>query len=128
MQERFSAVLLVGAGGFAGASARYLIAVALSSFATGFPMATMLVNVLGCFLIGMISELSLTTSLLPSELRLLLATGFCGGFTTFSSYMYEISALLKDGELFYASLYLIGSLVGGMVFLYLGMALARVWS
>ncbi len=128
MQERFTAVLLVGAGGFAGASARYLAAIALSSLTAGFPAATMLVNLLGCLLIGMISELSLTTSLVSSELRLLLATGFCGGFTTFSSYMYEISALLKDGELFYASFYLAGSLVGGMVFLYLGMVLARLWS
>ena len=128
MQERYAALLLVGAGGFAGAVARYLVALALPFLSTGFPFGTLIVNVSGCLLIGFISELSVTSSLVSPELRLLLATGFCGGFTTFSSYMYEIASLLRDGEMLYASLYLFGSIVGGILCLYLGMQIARVWT
>ena len=128
MSERYAALLLVGAGGFAGAAARYLVALALPFLGTGFPFGTLIVNVSGCLLIGFISELSVTSSLISPELRLLLATGFCGGFTTFSSYMYEIASLLRDGEMYYASLYLFGSIIGGILCLYLGMQLARMWT
>ncbi|ASQ89679.1 camphor resistance protein CrcB [Prosthecochloris sp. GSB1] len=127
MQERFAAVLLVGAGGFAGAVARYFVGVALP-FLGGFPAGTFTVNVAGCFLIGLISELSITSALVSPEMRLLLATGFCGGFTTFSSYMFEAVSLLRDGEMLYASVYLFGSVACGILCLYLGMLLARLWT
>ncbi|MEC9486992.1 MAG: fluoride efflux transporter CrcB [Prosthecochloris sp.] len=125
MQGRYAEVLLVGVGGFAGAAARYLVAVALSAAVSGFPFATLLVNLLGCFLIGAISQLSFTTSLVAPEIRLLLATGFCGGFTTFSSFANETAIMLRSGELFYAAAYISGSFFGGMICLYLGIALAR---
>lgn len=128
MSERYAALLLVGAGGFAGAVARYLVALALPFIGTGLPFGTFIVNLSGCLLIGFISELSITSSLVSPELRLLLATGFCGGFTTFSSYMYEIMSLLRDGEMLYASLYLFGSIVGGILCLYFGMQLAKMWT
>ena len=126
MQERYAVLLLVGAGGFAGAVARYLVALLLPFIGTGFPFGTLTVNVAGCLLIGFISELSITSSLVSPELRLLLATGFCGGFTTFSSYMYEVMTLLRDGEMVYASIYLFGSIVGGILCLYVGMQLAKI--
>ena len=128
MQERYAAFLLVGAGGFAGAVARYLVALLLPFIGTGFPFGTLVVNISGCLLIGFLSELSVTTSLVSPELRLLLATGFCGGFTTFSSYMYEVMSLLRDGEMLYASVYLFGSVVGGILCLYIGMQLAKMWT
>ncbi len=128
MTERYAALLLVGAGGFAGAVARYLVALALPFIGTGFPFGTLTVNVAGCLLIGFISELSITSSLVSPELRLLLATGFCGGFTTFSAYMYEVMFLLRDGEILYASIYLSGSIIGGILCLYLGMQLAKMWT
>lgn len=128
MPERYAALLLVGAGGFAGAVARYLVGLALPFIGTGFPFGTFAVNVAGCLTIGFISELSITTSLVSPELRLLFATGFCGGFTTFSSYMYEIMSLLRDGEMLYASIYLFGSIIGGILCLYIGMQLARMWT
>ncbi len=126
MTERYAAFLLVGAGGFVGAVARYLVALLLPFIGTGFPFGTLAVNVAGCLLIGFLSELSVTTSLVSPELRLLLATGFCGGFTTFSSYMYEVMTLLRDGEMLYASIYLFGSIVGGILCLYVGMQLAKI--
>ncbi|WP_287372308.1 fluoride efflux transporter CrcB [Prosthecochloris sp.] len=128
MMERYAALLLVGAGGFAGAVARYLVAFLLPFIGTGFPFGTLTVNMVGCLLIGFVSELSITSSLVSPELRLLLATGFCGGFTTFSSYMYEIASLLRDGEMLYASIYLFGSIIGGIFCLYLGMQLAKMWT
>ncbi|HED31198.1 MAG TPA: fluoride efflux transporter CrcB [Prosthecochloris aestuarii] len=125
MQQRMTEIFLVGVGGFAGAAARYLVGVALSAQLSAFPFATLLVNLAGCLIVGVLSELSSTTSLLPPELRLILATGFCGGFTTFSSYINETSVLLRSGELFPAVFYLAVSVVLGMICLYTGMLLAR---
>ena len=120
-------VLLVGAGGFAGSVARYLVALAVPFAGTGFPYATLMVNLLGSFLIGFISELALSTTLLSPDVRLLLTTGFCGGFTTFSTAMYETGGLMRDGEALYASLYVAGSLAGGLVCLASGTLLAKLW-
>ncbi|MBM3163755.1 MAG: fluoride efflux transporter CrcB [Chlorobi bacterium] len=121
-------VLLVGIGGFLGSIARYLVALVMPFAGTGFPFATFTVNLLGSFFIGLLSELAVSTTLVSPEMRLFLATGFCGGFTTFSSFMYENSALIQDGQVFYMSLYLAGSVVGGFFALYTGIATAKLWS
>lgn len=121
-------MLLVGAGGFLGSVARYLVALAVPFAGTGFPFATFAVNMLGSFFIGLLSELAVSTTILSPETRLFLVTGFCGGFTTFSSYMYENAALIRDGQVFYTTLYLAGSIAGGFLALYTGMATAKLWS
>ena len=121
-------MLLVGAGGFLGSVARYLVALAVPFVGTGFPFATFAVNMLGSFFIGLLSELAVSTTMLSPETRLFLVTGFCGGFTTFSSYMYENAALIRDGQVFYTTLYLAGSIAGGFLALYTGMATAKLWS
>jgi len=121
-------VLLVGIGGLIGSIARYLVALVLPLSATGFPFATLVVNLAGSFLIGFINELSISTTLLTPQARLFLATGFCGGFTTFSSAMYETMALTKEGQMLSAGMYVAGSAVGGMVALYSGMVCAKLWS
>ncbi|MEI7695712.1 MAG: fluoride efflux transporter CrcB [Chlorobium sp.] len=122
------AVMLVGMGGFLGSVARYGVALLVAPVLTGFPLPTLLVNILGSFLIGFLSELAISTTLVSPEARLFLVTGFCGGFTTFSAYMFEHTALLKDGQLFYASLYLGGSIAGGLIALYTGALLAKLWT
>lgn len=122
------AILLAGAGGFLGSAARYLVAMAFAPMAPGFPFATFAVNIAGSFLIGLLSELAVSTTLVSPEVRLFLVTGFCGGFTTFSSYMFENASLLKDGEVLYMGLYLAGSIVGGFLALYIGMLAAKPWS
>lgn len=122
------ALLLVGTGGFIGSVARYAVALMLQPVATGFPFSTLTVNILGSFLIGLLSELAVSTTLVSPEARLFLVTGFCGGFTTFSAYMYEHGALMKDGQLFYASIYLAGSIAGGVIALYTGMLFAKLWT
>nr|Q3AUE0.1 RecName: Full=Fluoride-specific ion channel FluC [Chlorobium chlorochromatii CaD3] len=125
MVDKAAHILLVGVGGFLGSVARYLVALWMAPITAVFPFATLTVNLLGSFLIGFISELALSTSLISPSTRIFLVTGFCGGFTTFSSYMIEHSALLRDGEHLYAALYLFGSLIGGFIALYLGIISAR---
>jgi fluoride exporter len=122
------ALMLVGTGGFLGSIARYVVALMFAPLAPGFPFATLTVNILGSFLIGFLGELAVSTTLVSPEARLFLVTGFCGGFTTFSAYMFEHTALLREGQLFYAGIYLAGSIAGGIVALYSGMLFAKLWT
>jgi len=118
-------MLLVGAGGFFGSIARYLLSDAVQSrMLTSFPYGTITVNLLGCFIIGIIYALSETANLAP-EYRILIATGFCGGFTTFSSFSFESLTLLQDNQYLYATLYAGLSLVLGLLAAFLGVILIR---
>lgn len=128
MPQSFTPFVLVGVGGMAGSVARYGVTLLGQFISTAFPYGTLTVNLLGCFIIGLIAELAAETTLISPEMRLLLATGFCGGFTTFSSFMFEVMGLVRDGELLYASTYVGISAVGGFLLLYFGMQLAKLWS
>jgi CrcB protein len=79
------------------------------AFSADFPYGTMAVNLSGCFLIGIFSSLAETKSLLGPEARMLLMSGFCGGYTTFSTLMLETSNLLRDGEFLRACVNFLGS-------------------
>jgi fluoride exporter len=119
-------ILLVGIGGFVGSIARYLVAILFSSqISSVFPFATLTVNVLGCFLIGILFALSDRGNLLSPEWRILLTTGFCGGFTTFSTFSYESLRLMQDGEYLYLAAYVFISVFVGLTATYLGIALVR---
>jgi CrcB protein len=90
---------LVALGGLVGCVARYWLAGAVQNLTDhGFPSGTLAVNIVGSFVIGLVMTLSLERGLVNDDLRLLLATGFCGGFTTMSTFSYETVALLRDGE------------------------------
>lgn len=114
--------LLVGAGGALGAVLRYLISLIplstqnkfLNGFFNGFPLKTFFINILGCFLIGIVVALAQKNSLNP-KLVLFLKVGLCGGFTTFSSFALETQDLLAKGSIFLALLYVILSLVMGVL-------------
>ena len=87
------------AGGIAGTLSRYLLAGwVYGALGTNFPYGTLLVNLIGCFLIGFLAALSEEKFLLGPEARLLLMVGFCGAFTTFSTFMLETANLLKEGD------------------------------
>ncbi|KXB97118.1 MAG: hypothetical protein AA908_08715 [Chlorobi bacterium NICIL-2] len=119
-------IALVGLGGMVGSIARYLVAVALSQrLPLGFPYGTFTVNIVGCFLIGVILGLVGRGGALAGELRLLLATGFCGGFTTFSSFTYEIIELVEANHALLAVLYVLFSLLLGLLAAVAGLALTR---
>jgi len=91
--------LLVAVGGLVGCVARYWLAGLVQGLTNhGFPSGTLAVNVLGSFIIGVVMALSLERGLVNDDLRILIATGFCGGFTTMSTFSYETLALIRDGE------------------------------
>ena len=99
-------IFVIGTGSFAGGVARFLLSRFIHSHAhTGFPLGTMIVNIAGCLLIGVIFGISVRSDILSPEVRMFLTVGFCGGFTTFSAFAYENMAMLKDGNFLYFSLY-----------------------
>jgi CrcB protein len=121
--DRF--VILVGIGGLLGSIARYLAASFITkTFLFAFPYGTFAVNVVGCLIIGIIFGLSERFEWLP-EWRLFLATGFCGGFTTFSSFAYENIVLLQDKDYFTFAAYSILSFVLGLAATFAGLFLTR---
>lgn len=90
-------VLLIGLAGALGTLARYGVGLwAGKTLGTGFPYGTLIVNVSGCFLIALVAQLALTSNLVSPTLRLTLTTGFMGGLTTYSSFNYETTSLLRD--------------------------------
>lgn len=91
-----------------------------------FPFGTMTVNVLGCLIIGFLSALTWTGTVMSPSTKLLLTTGFCGGFTTFSTFMNETSSLMKEGEYLYVFLYLFGSILLGFLAVLAGQQLAKI--
>lgn len=99
----------VGIGGFIGACLRYIISLYSSKLlGTQLPYGTLIVNVLGGILIGLIMELSLTTNLISPNLKLFLTTGIMGGLTTFSTFSYETVTLFSNGS------YVLAMLNGGL--------------
>ena len=94
-----------------------------------FPFGTMTVNVLGCLIIGFLSGLNWNGGgLLSPCVKMLLTTGFCGGFTTFSTFMNEGYGLMKDGSYTYMMLYLFGSLALGLLAVLAGHYLAKCFA
>ena len=90
--------LLVCTGGAIGSGARYLTGMwAAAAFGAAFPVATLIVNVTGSFLMAMVLETAATTSFISPDARLFLTTGVLGGFTTYSAFNYESTALMRDG-------------------------------
>jgi CrcB protein len=112
----------VGLGSMLGGISRYGMTLVTQNFAImSMPFGTLLSNIAGCMLIGVIAGIGATTQVLSSEMRLLLATGFCGGFTTMSSFIYELGQFIQDKEYFYASSYFAATLAGAGLAFVLGL-------
>lgn len=121
-------LFLVGFGSCVCGIARYLSQQYVQKkFPSSIPFGTLSVNIIGCFLIGIIYAIAGKGNILSPEMRLLLATGFCGGFTTFSSFAYENIALLKDGEIFYTAAYVAMSVIIGFVAVYIGILFIKIF-
>jgi CrcB protein len=119
-------ILLVLAGSAAGGSARYITSMLIQSKNnTSFPMGTFAINILGCFIIGMVYAVAARNATTGSDIKLLLATGFCGGFTTFSAFAFENLELFKSGQQLTALIYIIISVVLGILAVVLGAYLIK---
>ena len=112
--------LLVFLGGGLGSGLRYLVASAMNQYSKVLPFGTFTVNMLGCLLIGIILGYAQKENTLTSNQTLLLATGFCGGFTTFSAFANENLELIKNGEIFNFSVYIVGSILIGILAVCIG--------
>lgn len=119
--------LAVGGAGFVGAVARWLVALSIGRVFHGrFPLGTLVINVSGSFFLGWFVTFVTFRYPVPDTLRLAIATGFVGAYTTFSTYMLESNQLFQDGAWLEAWANLIGSLVLGMVAVKLGVMAAAV--
>ena len=118
-------ILFVGLGGAIGSIARFLISYGIGKVYTQqFPLATFLTNSIGCFLIGALYAYSIKNNLGNSYFNFLLITGFCGGFTTFSSFSYENFNLLQQNT-FVPILYIFSSILVGLLFTMIGFKLFK---
>ncbi len=120
--------LLVGAGGFLGANARYVLgSVIAERVGTAFPYGTLVVNLTGSLAIGIVLVLLTERLAADPAWRLLLVVGFLGGYTTFSSYTFEALLLAETGQWARAVWYVLGSNVLGLAAAFAGMLLARAF-
>jgi fluoride exporter len=119
-------LLLIATFGAAGTLARYglqgLVQVRVGST---FPFGTLLINLTGCFLLGLISQATLSRMLVPAEWRVAIAVGFFGGYTTFSSFGWETAKMLESGEWLRAITYVAASVVLGLLLSVAGIHLAN---
>ena len=117
--------ILVFLGGGLGSGLRYLVAITMNQYSKVLPFGTFTVNMLGCLLIGLVLGYAQKENTLTSNQTLLLATGFCGGFTTFSAFASENLELIRHGELFNFSIYAIGSVFLGILLILIGYLLVN---
>jgi CrcB protein len=118
-------LFLVFIGGGFGSVLRFIISKYLNNVESGIPYGTFLVNIVGSLLIGIILGLAAKNNTLSQSQTLLLATGFCGGFTTFSTFAYENHIFLKSGDFTSFAVYTIASFVIGFSAIFLGLFLVK---
>ena len=126
MLRAFIPFIFVGVGSMAGGMSRYgltLVTQNISAFTI--PFGTLISNLAGCLAIGLIAGIGGKTELMSTEMRLLLATGFCGGFTTMSSFVYELGQYVQDKEYFFASSYFVATLAGAGLAFVMGLLISE---
>ena len=119
--------ILVGCGGFIGSILRYLLSFAGQKFSISFPHGTLWANLLGCLLLGIITSFATEVNFISPNIKLLLATGVCGGFTSMSTFTYETVNLAQDSEYFYAAIYGISTLAGSAIMFFLGLVMVKLF-
>ena len=118
--------LSVAAGGSIGAVARYAVSLLVARFWTHeFPLATLVINVTGCFILGFFSTLAAGRIGIDPSWRLFVSTGFVGAYTTFSTFEYETSRLTEAGAMLWATVNVLVSVVAGFLAVRIGVMLAR---
>lgn len=120
-------LIWVGVGGFLGSGLRYILSWLTQHYAVTvtFPLGTLAANCLSCFVVGVIAQLIARSEIVSPEMRLFLATGFCGGLSTLSSVVYEVAQLIKDRELLYAAGYFTITCGGAFLCFLLGLLMVQ---
>ena len=113
-------IIAVGAGSFIGGIARYLVSLAMKGISKGFPWATLLVNLLGCLIIGLLWGLLSRNASESTSWGLFLTVGLCGGFTTFSTFSKEALTMLQTGQIWGFASYIALSILAGIALVALG--------
>jgi CrcB protein len=123
----YRSLLLVAIGSCIGGVSRFLCQQFIQKhFPSSIPFGTLSVNIIGCFIIGVIYGLANKNNILSPELRIFIATGFCGGYTTFSSFAYENISLIQEGEFYYTGVYILLSLIIGFAAVYAGILITKL--
>jgi len=121
-------LFIIGSGSFIGGVARFLTSKFIQNLSvSAFPFGTFVVNILGCYLIGLFFGFSNRENFMSEEWRIFLTIGFCGGFTTFSAFSNENLTLLRDGNFFYMALYAGLSVFLGLIATYLGNITTKIF-
>ena len=118
-------IIAVGAGSFIGGIARYLVSLAMKGISKGFPWATILVNLLGCLIIGVLWGFLSRNAAENTSWGLFLTAGLCGGFTTFSTFSKEALTMLQTGQIWGFASYIAISILAGIALVALGYYIAR---
>lgn len=126
MRDILTRLFLVGIGGFAGANARYWLGGWISNrWGTAFPFATFAINITGSFILGLFATLATERFILHPNWRLIVAIGFVGAYTTFSTFEYETMKLVEVGSIWNAIANAVGSLVVGFLAVWIGIRLGE---
>ena len=118
-------IIAVGAGSFIGGIARYLVSLAMKGISKGFPWATLLVNLLGCLIIGLLWGFLSRNASESTSWGLFLTVGLCGGFTTFSTFSKEALTMLQTGQIWGFASYIALSILAGIALVALGYYIAH---
>lgn len=121
-------VFLVGAGGFIGSVLRYLIGGYFQGFAKSFPLGTLVVNVMGCFVIGLLAQIGESRNMFSNEVRVFIFVGILGGFTTFSSFGNETINLMRGNQIINMFFNIGANVILGLLAVWLGRIVATwIW-
>ena len=118
-------IIAVGAGSFIGGIARYLVSLAMKGISKGFPWATLLVNLSGCLIIGLLWGFLSRNASESTSWGLFLTVGLCGGFTTFSTFSKEALTMLQTGQIWGFASYIAISILAGIALVALGYYIGR---